>query len=246
MLVPELIRKKSRLAKTAWIELIERRNFTNAAAVHFTSEQEHEDARRLGIPAPRAFVVPNGTEIPSLSDKPRDEATLLFLGRVNWKKGLDRLIAAMDHIPDARLIVAGRDDENYTVTLPKNDRVEFIGEVGGQQKDELLRRATMLVLPSMSENFGNAVLEAMAYAMPVVVTRGVGLAVEVEASGCGIVTGGEPAALATSINRLLSEPILRNEMGQRGRALVESRFTWERVAAEMESAYTTCSTASRR
>src|SRR5438105_3370093 len=52
MLVPELIRRKSRIAKSAWISLIERRNFAHASAIHFTSEQEHEDARHLGIPVP--------------------------------------------------------------------------------------------------------------------------------------------------------------------------------------------------
>jgi glycosyltransferase involved in cell wall biosynthesis len=246
MLVPELIQKKSRIAKSAWIELVERRNFAHAAAIHFTSEQEHEDARQLGIVAPNAFVIPNGVELPSLSDLPRDPATILFLGRVNWKKGLDRLIAAMAQVPNARLIVAGRDDENYIAKLPKNDRVEFIGEVGGDAKEDLLRRATMLVLPSLSENFGNAVLEAMANAMPVIVTRGVGLASDVEASSCGIVAGGDPASLAAAISRLLSDDGLRKEMGLRGRAVVEQRFTWARVAEEMESAYKECSSASRR
>lgn len=246
MLVPELIQRKSRIAKTAWINLIERRNMTHAAAIHFTSEQEHEDARRLGIPPARALVIPNGIDVAPLREEPRDPATVLFLGRVNWKKGLDRLIAAIALVPDARLIIAGGDEENYIAKLPRHERVEFAGEVHGSEKERLMHRATVLALPSLSENFGNSVLEAMAYSIPVIVTQGVGLAADVEASDCGIVTSGEPAALATAITRLLNDESLRTEMGRRGRALVEERFTWDRVAAEMESAYTSCSTVSRR
>jgi glycosyltransferase involved in cell wall biosynthesis len=246
MLVPELIRKKSRIAKRAWISLIERRNFTQAAAIHFTSEQEHEDARRLGIATPRAIVIPNGVDVPPLRDAPRDAATVLFLGRVNWKKGLDRLIAAIALVPNARLIIAGGDEENYTAQLPRHDRVEFVGEVSGDAKEKLMRSATMLVLPSLSENFGNSVLEAMAHAMPVIVTRGVGLAADVEASDCGIVTSGEPPPLAAAITRLLDDETLQAEMGRRGRALVEKRFTWDRVAAEMEAAYSLIDEQDRR
>jgi len=246
MLVPELIQRKSRIVKRAWIELIERRSFARAAGIHFTSEQEREDASRLGISPANGFVIPNGVETPLLDDRPRDAATILFLGRINWKKGLDSLIRAMELIPEARLIVAGRDDENYISRLPRSPRVEFVGEVGGATKDEMMRRATILVLPSLSENFGNVVIEAMAYAMPVVVTRGVGLAADVQASRCGIVSGDEPESLAAAMRSLLSDEAMRREMGERGRMLVRNRFTWERVAAEMESAYTTCLRASRR
>src|SRR5213078_2831497 len=95
-------------------------------------------------------------------------------------KGLDRLIEAMRLLPEARLIIAGNDEENYRATLPSAENVRFVGAVGGEAKDELLRRAAALVLPSYSENFGNVVLEAMAVGTPVVVTPEVGLAEEVE------------------------------------------------------------------
>jgi glycosyltransferase involved in cell wall biosynthesis len=249
MLVPELVRKKSRLVKTAWIALVERQNIAHACAVHFTSTREREDAAALGIAAPRAAVIPNGVALPLARTDAREPATILFLGRVNWKKGLDRLLAAMALIDprlDARLIVAGRDDEGYAATLPRSDRVTFIGEVGGAEKERLLATATMLVLPSLSENFGNVVLEALAHETPVIVTPGVGLADDVAGSGTGIVSDGAPEALAAAMQRLLSNRDEAAEMGRRGRVLVESRFTWERVAEEMEALYRSCSTTSRR
>jgi glycosyltransferase involved in cell wall biosynthesis len=249
MLVPELVQRKSKFAKSAWITLVERQNFAHACAIHFTSHREQEDARQLGMAVPRAAVIPNGVALPPAhAPAPipaRESATVLFLGRINWKKGLDRLVAAMASV-DARLVIAGRDDEGYAATLPRSDRVTFAGEVAGEEKERLLASATMLVLPSLSENFGNVVLEALAHETPVIVTPGVGLADDVARSGAGIVSDGAPAALAAAMNRILGDRDAAAAMGRRGRALVESRFTWERVAEEMEAMYLSCSTTSRR
>jgi glycosyltransferase involved in cell wall biosynthesis len=246
MLVPELIQRKSRFTKKAWISLVEQRNFRHASAIHFTSEQELEDCGRLGVRVPRAAVVPNGIDIPTLRHLPRDPSLVLYLGRITWKKGLDRLIEAVARLKSARLVIAGRDDEGYTASLPRHERVTFVGEVGGATKERLLATAAMLVLPSVSENFGNVVLEAMAYGTPVIVTPGVGLASDVEKARAGIVTDGAPAALAEAIERLLADVDLRDAMGGRARALVESRFGWDVVAGEMEALYRSCSSASRR
>src|SRR5258706_9519668 len=189
------------------------------------------------MPVPRAAIVANGVDVSPLAGTPRDPSLVLHLGRVNWKKGLDRLIEAIAQVDGARLVVAGPDDENYTATLPRHERVTFAGEVAGAEKERLLSTASLLVLPSLSENFGNVVLEAMAHATPVVVTPGVGLAADVDAAGSGIVTNGDPSALAAAIERLLSDEALRAEMGQRGRALAEERFGWDRIAGEMETLY---------
>jgi glycosyltransferase involved in cell wall biosynthesis len=244
MLVPELIRQKSRLVKRSWLALVERRNFSRAAAVHFTSVLEQEEAARLDVPLPSPFVVPNGIELVPRPAVEREERLLVFLGRITWKKGLDRVIEALPHI-DARLVIAGNDEESLTPRLQElaaqhgvGDRVEFVGPVYGDAKWELLARATLFVLLSTSENFGNAVLEALMMETPVVLSDGVGLADTVLRADAGIVgMDGVPA--------LLDDAGRRAEMGRRGRALVESEFTWPEVAREMEEAYR-CSTTSRR
>jgi glycosyltransferase involved in cell wall biosynthesis len=244
MLVPELIRRKSRVTKSLWLRAVERQTLRDAALVHFTSQRELDDARVLALPLPAHAIVPNGIELPPPHDAPHGDE-LLFLGRINWKKGLDRLIEAMKLLPEARLAIAGNDEENYAITLPRADNVRFVGTVSGETKEALLRDAAALVLPSISENFGNVVLEAMAVGTPVVVTPEVGLARDVEAARAGVVTPNEPAALAQALRALLADPARREEMGRRGRALVEARFTWDRVAAEMEEHYA-CSMTSRR
>lgn len=237
MLVPELIRQKSRLVKTLWLQLLERRGFAHAAAIHFTSELEREEASRIGLPLPSPIVIPNGIDIDARPDVDRDENTLLFLGRISWKKGLERVISALPSLPDARLQIVGNDDEGLTPRLRElaqqhgvADRVAFPGPVYGAAKNELLARATLFVLMSTSENFGNAVLEALAMETPVVLSRDVGLAEEVVRADAGIV-GMEGVA------DLLRDPSRRARMGSNGRALVESRFGWARIAREMEAAY---------
>ena len=241
MLVPELIARKSRLAKTLWLRLVERRGFAHASAIHFTSQLEWEDAKRVGIPLPSPIVIPNGVDLPPRPDVPRLERTLVFLGRVNWKKGLDKVISQLATL-NAQLLVAGNDEENLTPGLRElaekaGARVTFLGPVYGPAKDELLAKATLFVLLSTSENFGNAVLEALAMETPVVLSRGVGLADDVVSANAGVVGLDEVPAL-------LDDPLRRAEMGRNGRALVASRFSWPRVAQEMEEAY--CSIRSRR
>jgi glycosyltransferase involved in cell wall biosynthesis len=100
MLVRELIERKSRWAKEAWIRLIERRNLEGAAAIHVTSERERGDVAAFGFGLPQIWVVPNGIDVHSSTDshasalpgptsKPSESAYILYLGRINWKKPTD-------------------------------------------------------------------------------------------------------------------------------------------------------------
>ena len=244
MLVPELIDRKSGTIKRLWMSAVERRTFADAAAIHFTARQEWDDAIRTRIPLPAPFVVPNGTELPEVPTTSQRGGTILFLGRINWKKGIDLLIDAMALLPDFRLIVAGNDEESLLAGLRAQatrygtlERIEFAGPVSGLAKQRLLETSAALVLPSHSENFGNVVLEAMAAATPVIVSPEVGLASEVTAAEAGLVVDRDPASLATAIRQLLRDPADAARMGRNGRAAVERRFTWERVAAEMEQHY---------
>jgi glycosyltransferase involved in cell wall biosynthesis len=247
MLVPELIRERSRLLKTAWLRLFERRTFVNAARIHFTAQVEWNDAVRVGITLPHPFIVPNGIDLLPRPPISRDDRTILYFGRISWKKRIDRLIDALPQIPNARLVVAGNDDEGLTPSLQERalkaglaGRVTFLGAIDSVAKWELLARATVLALPSLSENFGNVVLEAMMMETPVVLSKAVGLAPEVAVARAGVVADD----FAGPIQTLLDDAALCAELGRNGRALVESKFTWTAVAARMEEAY--CSIASRR
>lgn len=255
MLVQELIERKSRFAKSLWISLIERRNLEHAAALHVTSENEMKEAKKFGFALPPIFVVPNGIDVEEIRRQPRRIASLieniiqkkpflLFLGRINWKKGLDRLISALAHVPDIPLIIAGNDEENYKPEIEAlaashgvSERITFTGPVYGDDKAALLQNATALVLPSYSENFGNVVLEAMAVGCSVVVTPEVGISEVVLKSGAGAVVKGEPGMLGEQLRSIVENPKEREEMGKRGKQVVDAHFSWNRIAMQMESSY---------
>jgi glycosyltransferase involved in cell wall biosynthesis len=249
MLVGELIRRRNALIKRAWIALFERKNVEQAAAVHCTSELERSELLALGLTPRELIVVPNGVDLPDTAPAPHRHSReggnpVLYLGRINWKKGLDRLIEAMRDVPNARLVIAGNDEENLTPGLQRQahaagiaDRVQFVGYVEGAAKDKLLTEAGVLVLPSVSENFGNAVLEAMAHGCPVVVTKDVGLAQDIQASGAGVVTDGDPPALGRAIASLLGDSARRAAAGAAARSLARERYGWDRIAADMARHY---------
>jgi glycosyltransferase involved in cell wall biosynthesis len=247
----------------AWIRWIDRENLEAAAAVHVTSAREAEDALRFDFRWPLIEVVPNGVALPRTPDvrvpSPRirelvsRENLVLYLGRINWKKGLDRLISAMALLPEAHLAVAGSDENGLEGRLRQQaerleivDRVTFTGTVFGRDKAALLRSASVLVLPSHSENFGNVVLEALASSCPVVVTPEVGAAAIVREANAGFVVPGVPGRLAESIRELVEHPGRRREMGLRGRALVRREYSWARVAERMIALYRAALTSRRR
>ena len=254
VLVRALFRRKSYLIKTLWMALFDNFTIEHAAAVHVTSQREADEMAHFGLKIRKTFVVPNGVDVPNAADgapvSPEitrlltNDAVVLFLGRVSWEKGIDRLIRAMFLLPRCTLVIAGNEDSAYgqqmrdlAAQLSVGGRVLFVGPVHGADKLTLLSRAKMLVLPSYSENFGNVVLEAMAVGCPVVVTEEVGAADVVRESGCGVVSGGAPEDLASSIRAILSDRNLREKMGESGRLAVSERYAWHMAAKKMIEVY---------
>jgi glycosyltransferase involved in cell wall biosynthesis len=253
MLVRDLIKRKSRMLKTAWISLFERRNLRGAESIHLTSETEGRDFHDLGLPAKRVDLIPNGIDLPkypTIGTRLTVQAVahrpvILSLGRISWKKGIDRLIRAMPRVPTAELVIAGNDDEHLIPTLQEvaravgvADRVRFVGAVFGDDKWRTFAQADIFALPSYSENFGIAVLEAMACGLPVIVTPEVGLSDAIVDAGAGIVSDGNPHAFGDAIAALLLQPDLMGLMGAAGRRAARDNFSWLAVAQRMDELYT--------
>jgi glycosyltransferase involved in cell wall biosynthesis len=252
MLVRELIRRKSRWAKKLWIRLIERRSLRLADGIQTTSPRELEEFKSFGFESVEPFLIPHGIDVDELGPPPSRppappegrRARILFLGRISWEKGLDRLIPAMRHISDVELVIAGNDESGYTNSLKELarrhgllDQVTFKGVVLGEEKWQLFRSAALLVLPSYSENFGMVAMEAMAVGRPVVVTPEVGLAAMVAEADSGIVVAGEPDQLGPAIDALLRDDEQLRNKAANGRRTIEERFTWERVAGQLRHKY---------
>jgi glycosyltransferase involved in cell wall biosynthesis len=256
MLVADLIRRRNRLVKSAWITLFERTNLERAAAIHATSRTEAAELERFRWHLPPVSVIPNGVTEDADADSGADVSAdvreiidaspfVLFLGRISWKKGPDRLLHAFARTRGGSLAIVGPDDERLTPRLRALARDLGIAQrvrilpraVLGVDKLHLYRAAQVFVLPSFSENFGNTVLESMQSGRPVVVTPEVGAAEIVRAAGGGIIADGEPASFGAAIDRLLADPALADAMGAAGRRYVRANLSWACVAGEMEALY---------
>jgi glycosyltransferase involved in cell wall biosynthesis len=226
-----------------------------ASAIHVTSKLEQEELNRFGWRLPQVRVIPNGVDeigdcsAGTLSADVAEIATgkpfILFLGRISWKKGLDRLIAAFALANLPKLVIVGPDDENMLPKLMQQarnsdvaDRVRFLPRtVLGADKEHLFAQAQLFVLASYSENFGNTVLEAMQHGLPVIATPEVGAAKIVREASAGMVVSGEPEPLSRALRQLAETKSLARAMGDAGRRHVREHYCWPRVAAEMEGFY---------
>src|SRR6516225_4133650 len=253
MLVKDLIARRSRLAKSTWIYLIDRSNVEQAAALHLTSQLEATELERFGWRLPRLVIIPNTVDEPISTNGniasdveaiTSEQPLVLYLGRLSWKKGLDRLLRAFAHTQSAILAVVGP-DENLAPKLVKlaaelriADRVRILPRtVIGSEKERLFAAARLFVLPSYSENFGNTVLEAVRRGVPVVVTPEVGAAEVVRKSGAGLVVAGDVEPLSSAMHLLVADLNLSRSMGEAGQRHAAAHFRWDQVAAQMEDLY---------
>lgn len=249
MLAPPALRF-SKLKKKIFWHLLQRSVFRRADCIHATSEQEYLELRQFGIPNPIA-VIPNGVDIPIRSNVERNgaenERIFVSLGRLHAKKGLDRLIIAWSRVcrdfPNAKLKIVGSSERGYAETLhalvaaTRAERVEISGPLEGAAKEDLLRAGHVFVLPTLNENFGLVVAEALAAGLPVISTKGAPWSGLI-AHDCGwwIDHGVDP--LEAALRDALTRPsIALTAMGARGRSWVVRDFSWRSVASQMDELY---------
>ncbi|HUP01939.1 MAG TPA: glycosyltransferase [Gemmatimonadota bacterium] len=234
--------------RVAW-RAFQRRDLETVGAVHATSDLEADEIRAAGIAAPVA-VVPNGVELPPARPRrrvePRGTRRFLFLSRIHPKKGLVNLVEAWGaaRLEGWELVIAGPDEgghraeiERRARALPPGPPVRFRGPILDGEKWDAYGDADVFVLPTLSENFGVVVGEALASGVPVITTRAAPWSALVE-RGCGwwIEAGVEPLAAALREAAALGDGE-REAMGSQGRRLIEERFGWPAVARRMLSVY---------
>ena len=257
---PFLYRQSSRslLLKRLWERWFDLPNLHGASAIHYTSEDERERASFLKLRAP-SFVVPNGLEWARFVNLPArgafrarlgigDAPLVLFLSRINFKKGLDLLIPAFAQVraryPDAVLAIVGPDNEGYGAKVHGwvaehrlQDAVRFVDHLEGEAVLQAYVDADVFVLPSYTENFGMVVAEALACATPVVISDQVNIHREVSGAGAGLVTRCDAGEVAEALCVLLADTPRRAAMGAAGRALVQRIWTWDVVAKQLTTEY---------
>ena len=172
---------------------------------------------------------------------------LLFLSRIHAKKGLDLLVPAWgkltNEFPDWELLIVGPDEGGYQAAVEKMMAESGCSEtcwihpaVSGAEKHALLRTADLFVLPSYSEGFPMAVLEAAAHRIPVVQTDECNFPELAAAGGAWECRPKRDAVERVLRESLTAEDVERAERGSRGRELVERRYSWDQIAEQVVAA----------
>ncbi|MHB8387387.1 glycosyltransferase [Metallibacterium sp.] len=257
---PYLYRQSSRSVplKRLYERWFDLPNLHGASAIHYTTEDERERAAFLKLRAP-SFVVPNGLDWARFATLPARGAfrarlgighapLVLFLSRLNFKKGLDLLVPAFARVrarcPDAVLAIVGPDNEGYGAKVRGwvagqglVDVVRFVDHLDGEAVLHAYVDADVFALPSYTENFGMVVAESLACGTPVVISDQVNIHGEVAAAGAGLVTRCDAGEVAEAICILLADADRRTAMGAAGRALVQRKWTWDVVARQLTAEY---------
>lgn len=225
-----------------------------------STDEEREALRQLyDVPPGRVAVVVPGVDLGLFRPRPRaearaelgrsDERLFVFAGRLERLKGLDLALEALAEVasggrhPGARLVVIGDDGglagererlQGVAGELGVAGRVEFLGSLPQRDLATYYAAADACLLPSYTESFGLAALEAQASGTPVVTSRAAGIASVIEDGRTGFLVEGQD--YATAMRRLLEDPALVERMGAEA-ARLAAGFSWEHTTERLLSSF---------
>ncbi len=251
MLEPWALAHRRTKKTIAW-HLWQKRVLQSATLLHATSAQEAASIRAAGLRNPIA-VIPNGVGIPTMTEAAlapshhtgRGSRRCIYLSRIHEKKGLPLLLRAWSALrpPGWTLDIAGFGEETYVASIMHLIReldcpsIRFVGEKSGDAKVDFLKGAHLFVLPSYSENFGVAVAEAMAHAIPVIATHGTpwGVLADKRLGWWVPATTDAIYDALKEATRLAADEL--HGMGCRARHYAADTFSWTGVARSMAACY---------
>src|SRR5262245_47411314 len=251
------LRRRGRFRKSVASALWHQEMLEGAALIHVTTGSEMRLISDIAPSVPRAIVpcaintvdfdaLPPPHEFRERHLAGYSGPLVVFLGRVTEKKGVDVLIKSFAQVLErqpARLAVIGPDDggqrpslERLAENLGIGSQVDFVGGLYGRDRLAALSAADVWALSSHAENFGIAVVEAMAAGCPVALSREVNLAEEVADANAGLVADAEPRAFAAGLLKLLGDPELRRKLSRAGREFA-ARYDWSEVTPRLMDMY---------
>jgi glycosyltransferase involved in cell wall biosynthesis len=231
-----------------------------AATIHYTTEAERNEANSLGLEVAGfpSVVMPVPVEAATETGDPNEyfrrfpEASgrkiILFLSRLDRKKGLDLLFRAFvgvrAAVPNSLLVVAGTGNKEYVKSLHQladelriSDNIVWAGHLAGREKAAAFAAANVYVLPSYSENFGIAAAEAMAAGVPTVITDQVALAEYAAKYDAASVVRPDSEELAKALCAILRDKQLAQRFGNNGRGLIEGVFSPRVIGTQLHEMY---------
>lgn len=228
-----------------WIHSLLGRKLLKNSYIHVTSA--HEKNRLINLVKPKAFfAIPNFIQLPGyplVKNKERNNRLkLLFLSRVEEKKGLDILLGALPGVTvPYHLTIAGDGEQSYIKYLKQiaesNGSTSHITWIGFQDthKFEVLGNHDLLILPSHDENFGNVVIESLSVGTAVLISGQVGLADYVAENNLGWLCRTDPASVATGINRI--NPLELTAIKEKAPAIITRDFNESNLVQKYVAMY---------
>jgi len=243
---------KNRLAKGLLAKIVDIYIVASASMRHLLL--------RLGIKPDRIRIVPTGvdTELYTPNNSAKMDDLVLFVGRLEERKGLHILLESLDYLQShvkIRIIGPSHDNDysrkisDLLLEKSKKHDVSYLGPLDRKELIEWFQKASLFVIPSTSEKnapFGIAPIEALACGTPVVASdvEGIGDLIRNQENGI-LVAPRSPQELANAIEYLINDPILRERLGQRGRQIVEEKFSMNAIARQLLEIYQQMATFSR-
>jgi glycosyltransferase involved in cell wall biosynthesis len=259
MLEPWALSYKSH-KKRLYYYLIEKPALDRASAIQMLSLAEAEPIEKLNIKAP-LVIIPNGIHAEQFENQldldpesfyqtfpnTRDRTLILFLARIDPKKGLDLLASAFTKVhtlfPQTHLIIAGPDNIGFLPTAQHYfseagclSSVTFTGMLTGELKYAALAVANIYIAPSYSEGFSMSVLEGMAAGLPCVITIGCNFP-EAATARAAYVVNIDSQEISHALIQCLKNPKEAKIMGECARKLVFNKYTWDRIALQLIELY---------
>lgn len=228
-----------------------------ARVIQVLARSEAEQVAKLGFA--QTALIPNGISAQAFANLPdrslfyqhfshlRHKTLILFLGRIDPKKGLDVLALAFAKVnrlfPHTHLVVAGPDSIHFTETAKSYfakaqclRAVTFTGMLSGDLKYAALAAAQLYVSPSYSEGFSMSVLEGMAAGLPCVITENCNFP-EAKTANAAFVVSAQAQAIGEALIACLQHPLQAQQMGSRAKAFVHQNYTWESAAQKLLATY---------
>ena len=242
--------------KKIYINLIEKKIIQNSSCLIALTKYESYTFRKYSLKEQRISIIPNGIDITKFSlnvtnyyDFLIDDSkiVILFLGRLHPSKGADLLfsafIKAIVQNDNLRLIMAGPDEYGLTEEFNQKlkdkklqDYVFFPGIIIGDEKKRLLARADLFVLPSFSEGFSMAILEALASSTAVLISPECNFS-EVQSANAGAVITNDVELISNKILELTSNLDTLKKMGENGKQLVKQFYNWKIISKQFLDLY---------
>jgi glycosyltransferase involved in cell wall biosynthesis len=223
--------------------------WTLRAADYVVSLTENDRRKTIsaGVPSGKAIVIPNGVDTQLFRPQTSEQIphSIVWMGRYAPEKGLERLLKAARllaaEVPDSKFLLVGSGEERGRLValarqLKLEDNVLFVDPMSPKGIAALLNKCTLFALPSLSEGFPTALLEAMSCAIPVVAASGIGLEEVVGDAGI-FAHASNSRELAIAIRTILTDTKLGKSLGLRGRKRVMKYYDWRKVVSAVNGLY---------